>query len=105
MQQMIDGHVSRVLDRNELECAIMDLIEIIGMRAVGDYVHRDTDIGPSAWQMILESHVSVHYMAEYVCIDVFSCKDFDTYASAAFCIDRFKIQTIGNLCVLQRGFG
>lgn len=105
MELMVDGYVDRWLTRLELELAVSNLIGLIGMRAVGEFAYRDTPVGPSCWQMLLESHVAVDYIKSYVCITVFSCKSFDAGEAAKFCIQRFLINKVAREMLIQRGFG
>ena len=50
--------------------------------------------GVSGFVMIAESHISIHTFPDddYVFIDVFSCKNFDTKKAAKYIIDAFKIK-------------
>ena len=57
-----------------------------------------------AFAMLAESHVTVHLdgAAGIAYIDLFSCKDFDSEAFAALCINTFNIRDV-RVAVLKRG--
>lgn len=52
--------------------------------------------GISGFVMIAESHISVHTFPEkdYVFVDVFSCRGFDTEKAAQFFIDSFEAKKV-----------
>lgn len=54
------------------------------------------DVGVSGFVLIAESHISVHTFPErqYVNIDVFSCKDFDTDRALSELKHKFSIETV-----------
>ena len=59
------------------------------------YVFRYTgpDWGISGFVVIAESHISVHTFVErdYVNIDIFSCRDFDSEKAVGDLKDKFKL--------------
>ncbi len=75
-----------------------NLPDIIGMtKIMPPYVVKYTegripeDWGLSGFIMIAESHISIHTFPQkdYVFIDVFSCRDFDTEKAAKYLISAF----------------
>lgn len=103
MHQMTDGWVHSQLDRDECEQAVMDLAHEIGMTPVDEYRHNDTAVGPSGWQMVMESHICFDYINMYLCIDVFSCRPFKHEDVFRFCKTRFKFSRIERDLVMNRG--
>ena len=57
-----------------------------------------------AFAMLAESHVAVHLdgYAGLAYVEMFSCKDFDSEAFAALCINTFNIRDV-RVSVLERG--
>ena len=62
------------------------------------------DVGVSGFVLIAESHISVHTFParQYINIDVFSCKDFDTDLALQELKDRFGIESARSW-TLERG--
>ena len=52
--------------------------------------------GISGFVLIKESHISIHTFVaqEYVSIDIFSCKKFDTKKATNYLIDKFEAQKV-----------
>jgi len=76
-----------------------NLPEVIGMtKIMPPYVVKYTegkvsqDWGISGFVMIAESHISIHTFPEkdYVFVDVFSCRDFETEKAAKYLISAFR---------------
>ena len=63
------------------------------------------DWGISGFVFIAESHISVHTFVErnYVNIDVFSCKDFDTEKAIEHFRDKFQLIK-SRICLIERGW-
>ena len=61
------------------------------------------DWGISGFVFIAESHISVHTFVEinYVNIDIFSCKDFDTEKAVKDCQENFQL-TKSRTCLIDR---
>ena len=106
---MVDGYVSRVLKKRESKKLLHDLIKLVGMRAVGSYAYRQTHVGPSGWQMLMESHISFDYMDDVVCVNLFSCKpfpkDYSPEIIAKIIIEKFEIYHLLKNKAEIRGFG
>ncbi|MBI2170939.1 MAG: S-adenosylmethionine decarboxylase [Chloroflexi bacterium] len=62
------------------------------------------DVGLSGFVIIAESHISVHTFPkrQYVNIDVFSCKEFDTQRALVEIKGRFGLQSVRSW-TLERG--
>ena len=62
------------------------------------------DVGVSGFVLIAESHISIHTFPkrDYVNIDVFSCKDFDTQKALADLKGRFSLKQVRSW-TLERG--
>jgi S-adenosylmethionine decarboxylase len=62
------------------------------------------DVGLSGFVIIAESHISIHTFPkrQYVNIDVFSCKDFDTERALVEIKGRFGLQSVRSW-TLERG--
>jgi S-adenosylmethionine decarboxylase len=63
------------------------------------------DKGITGIVIIAESHISVHTFQErdYVFIDVFSCRDFDTKSAAKYIINAFEAKKVKKNIVVRRG--
>ncbi|MBT9133015.1 MAG: S-adenosylmethionine decarboxylase proenzyme [Firmicutes bacterium] len=106
MHLVIDGIVERHLSEGELKVAVRDLVALIEMTAIGEPFFckfEGHDCGPSIVQMLLESHISVHYLNELIWVDIFSCKDFEAWDAQRFCTDRLEIKEVTNVELLMRG--
>ena len=101
---LLDGKVSKVLTSKELKAVLPELARFIGMTPMGKPITRDCSVGPSAIQFIIESHIAVNYIHNYIAADVFSCKDFDTGATAEKLIEVFCISEVTKRLILERGF-
>ena len=113
MHLVIDGHG---LDRDALGDAelVLDFLERhpgeIGMTKIAPaQVHTYTgkkpeDWGVSGFVLIAESHISVHTFPEreYMNVDVFSCKAFDTSQSAEIVKRTFRLTSVETRA-LERG--
>ncbi|PZC44770.1 MAG: S-adenosylmethionine decarboxylase [Chloroflexi bacterium] len=66
--------------------------------------NKKEDWGVSGFVLIAESHISVHTFPdrEYINIDIFSCKKFDSYKSEKQAKDFFNIGKIKSV-TLERG--
>lgn len=62
------------------------------------------DWGISGFVLIAESHISIHTFPDkqYLSLDMFSCKPFDTQLAVEFVKERFQIQKY-EMKVLDRG--
>lgn len=82
----------------------------IGMTKIAPpYVFKYTGSKPEDWGitgfvLIAESHISIHTFPErdYICIDIFSCKDFDAQQALSELQDWFGLTNVRS-CVLERG--
>lgn len=82
----------------------------IGMTKIAPpYVFKYTGSKPEDWGitgfvLIAESHISIHTFPErdYICIDIFSCKDFDAQQALSELQDWFGLTDVRS-CVLERG--
>ena len=113
MHLVLDGYGA---DQNLLEDAdaiyrfLDEYPDAIGMTKITPphvYVYagqKPEDVGVSGFVLIAESHISVHTFPkrQYVNIDVFSCKDFDTERALKELKDSFGIETARSW-VLERG--
>jgi S-adenosylmethionine/arginine decarboxylase-like enzyme len=77
----------------------------IRMHLITDPLIYECKDGYSIILIIVESHIAVHTEGEFINIDIFSCKDFDSEKAAAFCIDNFNIIDIINQGMIYRKFG
>ena len=85
----IDGIVNKTLTEEESKVAVYDIIACLEMTPVDEFIYRDTYLGPSGYQLIMESHVAFDYIEDYLCIDVFSCKDFDVKKATDMIVEKF----------------
>lgn len=104
MHLQIDGKVSRILNYEESFSSIKDLIDLVEMTAVGEFVYTDTYLGPSGYQLIMESHIAFDYIEDYLCFDIFSCKNFLIDKTIEFVTRVFCYQEDFAVNVMDRGF-
>jgi len=104
MHLQVDGLVSRVLTKDEAYEAIHSLVTLAHMTPVGDFVYRDTHLGPSGYQLLMESHACFDYINDYLCVDLFSCNPFDRDIAADFIKSYFLITSVMRDEVIERGF-
>lgn len=112
MHLIVDGY-SRSKSLLEDESFLHDLLQTypakIGMTRISEpFVLRYEEGEPEEWGIsgfvfLAESHVSVHTFAQrnYVNIDVFSCKDFDTNRAIEDLRTRFLLSQL-RTCVIDR---
>jgi len=108
MHLLMSGRVERWLSDQELRDNIARLVDLIGMTPVGElHIERGED-GLSGIQVIIqpleESHISVHYISDYCCADVFSCRDFDDRAACEFILEAFLFMSLEERKLLRREF-
>lgn len=101
---ILDGRVDRVLTCKELKAVLPELARFIGMTPLGLPITRNCPVGPSAIQFIIESHIAVNYIGNYVTTDIFSCKDFAVLPAAEELVKVFHITEVTKELVLERGF-
>ncbi|MBI4202412.1 MAG: S-adenosylmethionine decarboxylase [Chloroflexi bacterium] len=113
MHLVIDGHGAdkTVLENPEAIYQFLDEYpDAIGMTKIMPphvYIYagqNPQDVGVSGFVIIAESHISVHTFPQrqYVNIDVFSCKEFDTGRALEELKGKFGIETLRSW-VLDRG--
>jgi S-adenosylmethionine decarboxylase len=114
MHLIIDGYSSNqklLQDEIQLRNWLENYPATIGMTRISPpYVLRYVgpkleDWGISGFVFIAESHISVHTFVErnYVNIDVFSCKDFDTEKAIEHFRDKFQLIK-SRICLIERGW-
>ncbi len=108
MHLIMGGRVERWLSDEELGEKIAELVVLIGMTPVGKlHIERDDD-GLSAIQIVTqplkESHISMHYINDFCCADVFSCKDFDDQKACEFILGAFLYVSLKEKKLLRREF-
>lgn len=89
MHLQIDGLVNKTLNEEESKKAVYELITCLEMTPVNEFVFRDTYLGPSGYQLIMESHIAFDYIEDYLCFDIFSCKDFDPEKATELTVEKF----------------
>jgi S-adenosylmethionine decarboxylase len=98
----LDGYgASREMcaDIDRLYKLLEQLPKAIGMRPLGFphivSVDEPGIAGLSGFTFIMESHISIHTYEErgFITADVYSCKNFDTAAAAAYIAEHFEIAT------------
>ncbi|MDY0041646.1 MAG: adenosylmethionine decarboxylase [Desulforhabdus sp.] len=110
---MVDGYGCNrsALEDINLICDFLDHYPArMGMtKIMPPYVFRYSgtvpeDWGVSGFVLIAESHISIHTFPEkqYLSLDMFSCKPFDTELAVEFVKERFQIQKY-EMKVLDRG--
>lgn len=101
---LFDGKVSRVLTCEDLAAILPELVKEIGMTPLGAPMTIDSAVGPSAIQFIIESHIAINYIGNFITTDIFSCKDFNAGAIARKLIEIFCISEVTFQLLLYRGF-
>lgn len=102
MHLIIDGYTyNKEILQNEhfLRQILFDIPDLIGMTRITEpFVFRylsdkPDDWGYSGFVFIAESHISFHTFVEknFINIDVFSCKDFDTDKSIEHITEKFQL--------------
>ena len=104
MHVLIDGTVERQLSVCVLIETIEDLVELIGMTPIDEPKIDWDDGGLSAYQLIKESHIAMHYIGKEIRSDVFSCKDFDPAAVYHFIKERFIVTEVTRYEIILRDF-
>jgi len=113
MHLVIDGYgadQARLEDAAAIYQFLDEYPDAIGMTKITPphvYVYAGQvpeDVGVSGFVIIAESHISIHTFPkrQYVNIDVFSCKEFDTQRAMAQLKERFGLQTVRSW-TLDRG--
>jgi S-adenosylmethionine decarboxylase len=104
------GNVERMQDMN----FVFDLLDRypakIGMNKIAPpYVFRYSGVKPEDWGitgivLIAESHISIHTFPdqEYMCVDIFSCKEFDAQRALDEISEWFGLREVKSY-VLERG--
>ncbi len=101
MHLLMDGYCDNkelLQDEEFLRNLLLEYPGRIGMTRISDpYIIRYVDCVPEEWGIsgfvfLAESHIAIHTFVErnFVNIDVFSCKDFDTDHAAADLRERFQ---------------
>ena len=113
MHLVIDGYGGNI-GRMQDMALVYDLLDRypsrIGMTKIAPpYVFRYIGSKPEDWGitgivLIAESHISIHTFPDrdYVCVDIFSCKDFDAQQALGEVSDWFELTDVES-CVLERG--
>lgn len=109
MELRMDGYCKRQLSRRDSRKAVYDLLADINMTPVGNFIWRQTYLGPSFYQLIMESHVAGDYWnvkgkPPYVALIVFSCKPFPEREVRQFLAGRFLLTRIEFYELSPRGF-
>ena len=105
MHLLIGGYVERQLTDRELYSMFPRLVDLLKVEAVTPLiVNKDDKGGLTAFQIIAESHISAHWLNDYCCADIFSCKDFDSIAAKEFLANELLFRDIKYCKLLQRGF-
>ncbi len=113
MHLVIDGYgadQARLEDAAAIYQFLDEYPDAIGMTKITPphvYVYAGQvpeDVGVSGFVIIAESHISIHTFPkrQYVNIDVFSCKEFDTQRAMAQLKERFGLKTVRSW-TLDRG--
>jgi len=113
MHLIIDGRVSDkkiLLESANLEYVVKETVKSIKMHPIapthiiqyGDAGQKDS--GLSCCQMLAESSITIHTFPEinYICIDVFSCKNFDAESLKKQLVKMFGIEEISFIRLLDR---
>ena len=113
MHLIIDGFAGN-LERIRDVAPVYELLDrypsTIGMTKIAPpYVFKYVGSKPEDWGitgfvLIAESHISIHTFPErdYICIDIFSCKDFDAQRALSELQDWFGLTNVRSY-VLDRG--
>ena len=113
MHLVIDGYggdKGKMWDQELLREFLVNYPDNLGMnpdngtQGVGIYRPHAEDSGISGFVIIAESHISVHTFPhrEYVNIDIFSCKSFDSDQALADARDLFQLEEV-KTWLLERG--
>jgi len=107
MDLIIRGNVLGHMVRDETEEAVKELIEMMEMQPIEDFIYYNTHMGPSFYQMLLESHVCGDYLHNELWMHISSCKDFDDEKVTEFVRSNFGMYEFihGTPMVLFRGVG
>jgi len=109
MHLIIDAQVKCWLSHDEIRVALGNLTALLKMKPLGEVHIVGSPIGPSAVQFIIqqlkESHIAINYINDYIGIDIFSCKDFDSVKATDFCIEYFELVKIYQKELIFRYFG
>ena len=109
MHLQLDGWTDGELTKLECNQAFHFIITKIEMTPVGRFCWEQTFEGPSAWQMLMESHLAIDYMKpggkHYITVDLFSCKDFDAREACLLIRRLFRITRVKRCRLMNRGFG
>jgi len=101
MHLLMDGYSNNkelLQDEEHLRQLLADYPARIGMTRISEpYIIRYEDCEPEEWGIsgfvfLAESHIAIHTFVEqnFVNVDVFSCKDFDTELAAEDLRQRFE---------------
>jgi S-adenosylmethionine decarboxylase len=101
MHLLMDGYSNNkelLQDEEHLRELLIEYPGRIGMTRISEpYIIRYTDCVPEEWGIsgfvfLAESHIAIHTFVErnFVNVDVFSCKDFDTDLAAEDLRQRFQ---------------
>lgn len=108
MHLILNAKVKRLTPIEGVKLDIMELIKLIGMTPVGEMqtnAFEGYPWGGSVIQMLAESHISYHAMADRVWFDCFSCKPFQEKLVYNFVWERFLCtEQLLYLCI-NRGIG
>lgn len=113
MHLVIDGHGGNIEKMQDMGL-VYELLDHypakIGMTKIAPpYVFRYIGTKPEDWGitgvvLIAESHISIHTFPDrdYICIDIFSCKDFDAENALHQINEWFELTEVESQ-VLERG--
>lgn len=104
MHLQVDGYVDCVLNEAQAKQVVYILIRLVNMTPVGEFIYLDTHLGPSGYQLLMESHVCFDYYNDYIAVDLFSCNTFDHREATEFIQTHFHITTVCRREVYDRGF-
>jgi S-adenosylmethionine decarboxylase len=110
---MLDGYGCdkvKLKDLNLIYRILDELPARIGMtKIMPPYVFKYSGVKPEDWGLsgfvlIAESHISIHTFPEknFVSVDIFSCKPFDSEFASAFIKDAFGMVKV-EMTLLDRG--
>ena len=105
MLLLIDGRCSSVPSPGMVRSFIKGLCRHIKMSPLGDAKVVVVADGFSVVQFIIESHIVIHVQDDYINIDIFSCKSFDSVKAISFCRRGLNIAEPFKSQVLSREFG
>jgi S-adenosylmethionine decarboxylase len=100
----------KLTDIEALRQLLLELPEKLGMTRISEpelMFHKDKwaeTAGVTGVVMISESHISLHTFpdSEFVFVDIFSCRHFDTDAAQKHVVDWFGAQSV-KVKVVERG--